>query len=165
MVGFLGRLFGRADDAGPEIPGMVPTGRRRWTGRPPAPAADGADVRAAMHLAVRHDTWLFDVHEGDFVDGTDMWGPFEPAACSEVLLRWFDAGLVELRQDIDHPPEAFYDPSVDLDYDVADLPLVPPGAARALLADPGRWTDATPDGFAVPLPTELGRRTPPAEWP
>ena len=168
MTGFLRRLFGRGTEESPEIPGMV-------SGRPqphapapePAPPADdpGPDLHRAMYRSVHDDAWLFDIPDGDFVDWegeAPPGGPFDPADCSAVLLRWFDAGLIELHQDRDPPKDA---PADDLDYAAADLPRIPADDARALLAAPERWTDATPDGFAVAVPTERGRATPADRWP
>ncbi|RBY92357.1 hypothetical protein DQ244_08835 [Blastococcus sp. TBT05-19] len=152
----------RREQDEPEIPGMVTSRRRR---RDEQPAGPHPALRSTLHHAVLNDTWLFDITEGGFVDAPGTWGPLDPQDCSAQLLRWFDAGLVELHQDDDPSGEALTDPAVDLDYEAADLPLIPFGEARALLADPGRWTDETPDGFAVPVPTERGRDTPVDRWP
>ncbi|MCA0146968.1 hypothetical protein [Blastococcus sp. LR1] len=158
MFGWLKR---RKDD-GPEIPGMVNSGRRQ---RRPEPAEPDPAVRTTMHHAVLNDAWLFDITDGGFVDGSDGWNPLDPRECSGQLLRWFDAGLVELHQDADPSGAPLTDPAADLDYEAADLPLIPPDRARTLLADPGRWTDETADGFAVPVPTARGRELPLDRWP
>ena len=170
-VSFLGRLFGRRDDDVPETPGMVTSGRRRRRAerqpapRPgPAPAGPDPVIRTAMLQHVSDQTWLSSITDGDLVDDPAAWGPLDPRACSEQLLRWFDAGLIELHQDVEPPRDDLTDLSI-LYYDAADLPLIPADAARALLADPERWTDATPDGFACPVPTGRGRRTPAERWP
>jgi hypothetical protein len=157
----------RRGDEEPEIPGMIAPGRRRRRAAPEPPAHQDAPdtaVRTAMYQAVLDDAWLFGITDGDLVDDPAVWGALDPEACSAQLLRWFDSGLIEVHQDTE-PVGDVTDPAVDLDYDAADLPLIPPDAARALLADPGRWTDETPDGFAVPVPTERGRSTPAERWP
>ncbi|WP_166533930.1 hypothetical protein [Blastococcus xanthinilyticus] len=163
MFGWLRKNRG---DEEPEIPGMVTPGRRRRR-VVPDPAADqrGADdvIRTAMYQAVHDDAWLTGITDGDFIDDPAAWGELDPQACSAQLLRWFDAGLIEVHQDAE--PADLADPVVDFDYDAADLPLIAPDAARALLADPRRWTDEHPDGFAVPVPTGLGRSTPAERWP
>jgi hypothetical protein len=52
-----------------------------------------------MSLAVTEEAYLAELPAGitDIVDGGQVeHGPWEPAACSELLLRWFDRGLIEL---------------------------------------------------------------------
>lgn len=160
MFGWLTR--GRRDDQ-PEIPGMITAGRPREDKRPPAPR--GPDLRTAMQTAVVNEAWLFAVPEGDFYDEPVTLGPYDPAACSEHLLRWFDAGLIELRQDTDPVGLDRTDPRFSDDWSAIVLPPIPPDAARALLLELARWTDDDPEGFATLIRTERGRDIPLDRWP
>ena len=57
------------------------------------------DFEREMYLAVTEEASLAELPVGitDIVDGGRVeHGPWEPAACSELLLRWFDRGLIEL---------------------------------------------------------------------
>ena len=75
------------------------------------------DFEREMYWAVVEEASLAELSHGvtDIVEGGSVQhGPWEPAACSRHLLRWFDQGLVELydmrerhltnRPDIAGPP-------------------------------------------------------------
>ncbi|MGY1887368.1 hypothetical protein ACI799_18905 [Blastococcus sp. SYSU DS0753] len=156
------RWSARRRDEEPEIPGMVSDGRRRRT-RERSRAVAGpepAAVREPLLIAAHEDHWLLDIVDGEFVDdaGTD-WGQLDGRACSDQLLRWFDAGLLELRDDSATParhPERRR---------ISDLPLLPPDAARELLSRPDVWLEEGPGAYTTLAPTELGRSTPAGSWP
>ncbi len=162
MSGLFGRLFGREEPAG--IPGML-TGGSPVAVVPGADSGPDAELRRAMLQCLLDDCWLSELPYGDFVHREKRGRagrPFAPADCSALMLSWFDAGLVELHQDVEPAEDGTED---DFDYDAADRPLIPPDTARALLAAPERWIDEEPGGWAVPIRTERGAATPADRWP
>lgn len=83
-------------------------------------------------------------HMLEHVGGTTMgWGPWPPQDCAELLVRWFDSGLVTL-------------------YSVQGP--FPESEARALLAVPSRWhAEAGPFEPYIGA-TAKGVSTTDAEW-
>ena len=77
---------------------------------------------AACEAAMLHE---LPVAEHNYLpDGVEVVPAHDPEACSQVLLDWFDAGLVTVSTSF--PPET--------ELEAAE--------ARDLLADPSRWTPA-----------------------
>ena len=124
-----------------------------------------SDFVEQMYLAVAEGSWLWEVPLGvsDGLGGHEH-GPWDPAECSRLLLAWFDAGLVELYAD---PPDDAPRPQNVAEWrtwNSGRYPLVPdPDAARAVLADPSRWTGGPGDGFLRLAPTDAGM-APDAVW-
>lgn len=84
-------------------------------------------VERKMYWAVRETAMLHEVplEEQNLLSaGVEVVPAQDPAACSQVLLDWFDQGLATVTTT--YPPESELDPET----------------ARALLADPKRWTPA-----------------------
>lgn len=80
----------------------------------------------------------------EFADGQSVvWGPWPRADCSELLLRWFDAGLLSV-----------FGLGID-----NELPTV---EARRLLADHESWTSGGPEPFVGA--TQTGITTPDEAW-
>ncbi len=96
------RRFRAADQSrAPRSAPLLPTGQ---AGRVPAPLIEG-DVYdtfvSQMHLLVHEEAGLWETPWESTVVGrdfTERHGPWPPEACSWVLLRWFEAGLLGLYQ-------------------------------------------------------------------
>ena len=118
-----------------------------------------------MYLAVVEESWLWEVPLGvsDGLGGHEH-GPWDPAECSRQLVAWFDAGLVQLYVD---PPDDAPRPQNVAEWrawNSGRYGLVPdPADARAVLADPSRWTGSEDAGFLRLSPTDAGM-APDAQW-
>ena len=137
---------------------MDPDGARSATEAP-------SEFVEQMYLAVVEETWLWEVPLGvsDGRGGHEH-GPWQPDDCSRQLLAWFDAGLVELYAD---PPDDAPRPRTAAEWHVWKAGryrrITDDGAARAVLADPARWTGTSEDRFLRLCPTEAGM-APGAPW-
>jgi hypothetical protein len=111
-----------------------------------------------MYLAVVEESWLWEVPLG-VSDGHGGYehGPWSPADCARQLLAWFDAGLVQLYAD---PPDDAPRPQNLREWRAWNdgrYRLVPhPDIARAVLADPVRWTGTSDIGFLRLCPSDAG---------
>ncbi|RZU33928.1 hypothetical protein [Blastococcus saxobsidens] len=138
---------------------------RTGAARQPAAGDSPSEFVEQMYLAVVEEHWLWEVPLG-LSDGRGGYehGPWNPAECSRQLVAWFDAGLLELYTD---PPDDAPRPQNVAEwrawhkgrYRVED----DPGIARAVLADPSRWTGSPGDGFLRLAPTDAGM-APDAAW-
>ncbi|RBY93684.1 hypothetical protein DQ237_17100 [Blastococcus sp. TF02-8] len=129
------------------------------------PADEPSEFVEQMYLAVVEESWLWEVPLGvsDGRGGHDH-GPWDPAECSRQLLAWFDAGLIELYAD---PPDDAPRPRSVREWrawnDGRSRRVPEPAVARAVLAEPARWTGTSEDRFLRLCPSEAGMG-PSAAW-
>ncbi|WP_346620981.1 hypothetical protein [Blastococcus montanus] len=109
-----------------------------------------------MYLAVAEESWLWEVpmRTGD---GRGDHAPWDSAECSRQLLGWFDAGLLEVYGD---PPADTPRPRTAGEWRIWNsghfLRRPDADTARAVLADPSRWTPTSEDGHLRLRLTEAG---------
>lgn len=135
------------------LPEWAAEGQRRLAGGGRSRAAmlhgmdrdQALDLEREMYWAVTEEASLGEVPLGvtdldGEVRGVEH-GPWEPAACSALLLTWFDDGLIELYDDREgHPTNR---PDFPGDPSTRQRPTgrVPTHRARHLLSDWRRWGD------------------------
>lgn len=125
------------------------------TRTPPPPLPINGMSEPEYRRLINHFLWLvideadplrdFGQQDIEYIgDRQIAWGPWPQADCAGVLLRWFDAGLIDL-------------------YNAAGA--VPRPEARALLATSERWTEilSHPSEPYVAA-TEQGAQRPDAHW-
>ena len=137
---------------------MDPEAARSATGAP-------SEFVEQMYLAVVEEAWLWEVPLGvsDGRGGHEH-GPWNPDECSRQLVAWFDAGLVQLYAD---PPDDAPRPRNVAEWQAWNAGryrgVEDADTARAVLADPARWTGTSEDGFLRLSPTDAGM-APDARW-
>ena len=111
-----------------------------------------------MWLGVREGAFLFEFPEGSVLhtrDGAERRGPWPPAECSRCLLTWFDRGWIDVIVLAEHlsrwEPE---DPALLPDPEDDASRIVKPSQARAILADPQKWTNERAEGLVVLSPAQ-----------
>jgi hypothetical protein len=121
-----------------------------------------------MYVAVVEECALWELARGSvdlLPEGPIEHGPWDPKACAAVVLRWTDAGLVDL-----YLPEIVEGWGIEpADWQAhaeqrGSFLVLAAVDARQLLAEPDRWTVESVDGHASLSRSDAGIATEHAEW-
>jgi hypothetical protein len=128
------------------------------------------DLVSQMYWNVREESplWTLPDEITDYLGRgrTVVHGPFAPADCSRVLLRWFDAGWLDLIAYANHD---LWPPGTAAEWETSAVRqgqflLLAHQDARTLLAAPKEWADPARGGEVMLCISDEGEEHPQPEW-